>query len=524
MTLLDNPNHWLRVFQDEKPDSIEFLSFIGQGKSAAVFHARTPTGTDVALKIYDADRLAEYGFEVQKTRIERESSLGEHECSSLVKVFQSGELHAANHRLPYVALELVIGSDLRDRVNAGRMPDSDIRRLLKDLVCAARFLDSRGLCHRDIKVDNCRVRTNGELVLLDLGVLRPIGASDLTDAPDDLKTKYFLGTLRYAPPEFLLRREEDTPDAWRAITLYQIGGVLYEMIHGVPLFSHIRGPYAELVQAVLNQQPTVLRQDVGEDLLTLTKSCLVKSPTERLSLVPWDSLLETAERHFSKPPTGRDIASLMRESSDLYANTVETRQAEWRSKTELRNLTLKHAVAFTADGLNLPILSEVKPTSHIGTRTVVLKVPQNLKYRLSHPIWLCCRIRMAEGVFESAQIDGLALYGNLDRLERDGRPQIGGGATKIPQSLSTILDDPQARPLITTIANEPPDEATLSAKVRLWAEGVLEQYFILTTAEWQRLMKEEHDRIGARSWMSERESRLLAIKDGQATRVTVSQR
>jgi serine/threonine protein kinase len=77
----------------------------------------------------------------------------------------------------------------------------------------------KGFCHRDIKPENILVRPNGDLVLLDLGVLRPLVGSELTD---DERGKRFVGSRRYAPPELQHRREEG-PDAWEGITIAEVG-------------------------------------------------------------------------------------------------------------------------------------------------------------------------------------------------------------------------------------------------------------------------------------------------------------
>ena len=78
------------------------------------------------------------------------------------------------------------------------------------------------------------------MVPLTLACNRAQTHSELTDVPHDPKSRYFLGTLRYASPEFLLRREQDSPDGWRAVTTYQIGTVLYEMIHVSRVFGLAR--------------------------------------------------------------------------------------------------------------------------------------------------------------------------------------------------------------------------------------------------------------------------------------------
>ena len=75
------------------------------------------------------------------------------------------------------------------------------------------------LAHRDIKPANIVVLDNfSRLVLLDFGVLKPVGEVGLTDVDEQ---RLFVGTLQYSSPEFLLRDEEDNEQGWRALSIYQ---------------------------------------------------------------------------------------------------------------------------------------------------------------------------------------------------------------------------------------------------------------------------------------------------------------
>jgi hypothetical protein len=134
-----------------------------------------------------------------------------------------------------------------------------------------------------------------------LGVLRPFGDPNLTDE----EGKEFIGTLRYSSPEFLLRAEEDTTDGWRAVTFYQLGAVLHDLIMRRPLFQEFSKPFALLVEAVKNEKPQIRSDDANPDLVLLAQRCLVKSPTARLALVSWSD--------FELPPGPRRSAEITRE-------------------------------------------------------------------------------------------------------------------------------------------------------------------------------------------------------------------
>jgi hypothetical protein len=63
-------------------------------------------------------------------------------------------------------------------------------------------------------------------MVMDFGVIRPVGEPGITDGDQ----RPFIGTLQYSSPEFLFRTEADTPEGWRALTFYQLGAVLHDLI------------------------------------------------------------------------------------------------------------------------------------------------------------------------------------------------------------------------------------------------------------------------------------------------------
>ena len=181
--------------------------------------------------------------------------------------------------LYYVAMQLVRYRRLSDVL--ARVPRKKISRIIFQVASAARFLEEQELSHRDIKPDNiCISRDFSTAILLDLGVLKPIGADEITG---DERGTPFIGTLRYSPIEFALSEVEDTVEGWRAVTFYQLGGVLHDLITREKMFADIEEPYAKLVLAIQGGPPQIgASDDVLLPLVGLAQRCLVgKASTYR---------------------------------------------------------------------------------------------------------------------------------------------------------------------------------------------------------------------------------------------------
>ncbi|WP_082848191.1 serine/threonine-protein kinase [Delftia sp. GW456-R20] len=258
-------------------DGWKIDSPINHGKSAVV--VRGSRGSEIAaIKVFHPELIERFGRDAQLERIARECTLVGENHPNLVKILGGGECKLTNHL--YVAMEYLPWSNLQERL--GEISTNSISRLISQLASAAMFLEERNLAHRDIKPENIAISEDLKVIkLLDLGVLRPFGVSDLTDADQ----RHFIGTLRYSSPEFLRRKEEPTLEGWQAVTIYQIGAVLHDLLTKEPLFKEFSEPFTLLVEAVLHETPIIWGDDPS--LIPLCRHCLHKNPKTRLELVKW---------------------------------------------------------------------------------------------------------------------------------------------------------------------------------------------------------------------------------------------
>lgn len=269
---------------------------IGEGASAVVYRA-TKGNAEAALKIFKPEIVKSSSEEVQAARIERQLRMKALIHPNLVSVLSGGRHPETG--LFYLLMEYLPFQTLDKLVN--RLPPHRIAPILAQLAEAARFLEESGFSHRDIKPENIAIDDDfRRAILLDFGVLLPLAGSSVTDQGSNQRR--FLGTTRYSPPEFLMRHEERSLEAYRAITFYQLGAVLHDMATGHPLFYEFETePYTNLTNAVQDEYPSFkdVRKGVEQRCVELASRCLQKKPGARLEAISWDSF---SCRRFARRP------------------------------------------------------------------------------------------------------------------------------------------------------------------------------------------------------------------------------
>ncbi|WP_035645945.1 protein kinase [Flavobacterium sp. ASV13] len=306
------------------------LELINNGKSAAVFKAEKD-GSFFALKIFDNDLVERFGHEIQTKRIEQEIALKNHSIANLVKIFEGGNTELDGQKYYFLVMELISGSNLMEYIKLTEYDQNFAIKVLEKLnETTEQLLTEKGIAHRDIKPENIMVNDENDIILMDLGVLKLVGAKSFSDEEE----KSFVGTLRYAPPEFLLRTEVDSLDGWRAINLYQIGATLHDIIMKKELFSD-KIPYSNLVIAIKDDVPQVSSSLFSFEFLQLTRDMLTKDWQKRLQLSSASRIVSVLN---SKSPNGNifeeSIEEILKMRIGHQANFDEIEKLQ-RTKTEL---------------------------------------------------------------------------------------------------------------------------------------------------------------------------------------------
>lgn len=258
--------------------------YVAHGKSAVLFSAHSGAASAI-VKVFHPGLIEAYGRESQVIRVNRERELVGRHHPNIVRVLDAGSCEQTGHL--YVVMEKAAGAPLSKRLT--HVPRDRISMLVEQLARAAMQLEDWGFTHRDIKPDNIHIDDEcNVLTLLDFGVIKPHGNDSATSL---FTNKPFVGTHQYSPPEMIHGQEEDTIDGWRAVTFYQIGAVMHDLITGTPIFEGATSRNADLVRAIDNDQVAVHADDIPSSICSVATRCLLKVPGDRLNLLAWQDFM-----------------------------------------------------------------------------------------------------------------------------------------------------------------------------------------------------------------------------------------
>ena len=402
----------LKLFEEHRGLAVggwTIVEYVGHGGSAVVLKS-VRDGLTTALKIIDQEIVDKFGRDEQIERVNRERRLIGHGHPNLIQIYDAGVCDRTGFL--FVAMELHNATTLTDAVPD--FPIEKISPIISQIASAAQYLEQLELVHRDIKPDNVVVAEEfSKATLLDLGVLRPISNLD-----DDITTATtFLGTTRYSSPEYLLREgEEESIEGWRALTFYQLGGLLHDMIMRKRLFDNIDAPPPRLTDAVRYTTPVIEASDVSPHYVSLARSCLQKNWQLRLKLVSWDS--------FSEPSA--DAASAVTElqvAARIAARTPPGRAETANQMTGSRRLALQRvrtgistllAQQCTESDLFPPIRIDGIDHTNTDATEIVLQTGPSPKHALLSPLFVKFRITVLD--FRSMHIQ-VAAFAATDELD-----------------------------------------------------------------------------------------------------------
>jgi serine/threonine protein kinase len=246
----------------------KILGELGRGAMGIVYKADDPNlDRIVALKTIVIEADAEGRKEYEKRFFLEAKAAGKLNHPNIVTAFDFGE----EDGVAYLAMELVEGTDLRERLKQGALPPAEAVDVAQQIAEGLGYAHERGVVHRDIKPGNIMLQPRGQAKIMDFGLARMRAADHKTS------TGMVLGTPKYMSPEQVAGQPVD-----QRSDIFSLGIVLYEMLTGARLFAGEDTPQImHNVVHVEHEPPTRLKPELPAMLDFVVARALKKDPAVR---------------------------------------------------------------------------------------------------------------------------------------------------------------------------------------------------------------------------------------------------
>ncbi|MFF8320455.1 Stk1 family PASTA domain-containing Ser/Thr kinase [Streptomyces bobili] len=246
---------------------------LGRGGMAEVYLAHDiRLGRTVAVKTLRVDLARDPSFQARFRREAQSAASLNH--PAIVAVYDTGEDYMDGVSIPYIVMEYVDGSTLRELLHSGRklLPERTLEMTI-GILQALEYSHRAGIVHRDIKPANVMLTRNGQVKVMDFGIARAMGDSGMTMT----QTSAVIGTAQYLSPEQAKGEQVDARS-----DLYSTGCLLYELLTVRPPFVG-DSPVAVAYQHVREepQAPSVFDPEITPEMDAIVLKALVKDPNYR---------------------------------------------------------------------------------------------------------------------------------------------------------------------------------------------------------------------------------------------------
>ena len=170
-------------------------------------------------------------------------------------------------------MEYVSGGSLHGYLKAHkdrRLPETEAKRVFKQVVEGIRYCHSRCITHRDIKLENLLLDGDKNIKIIDFGFS--------TCIPNDKKVKIFCGTPSYMGPEIVNKTEYCGPPA----DIWALGVLLFTMLCGC--FPYRGATDEELyskISAAGYKVPTEVLAELSPEAVDLLASLFILNAEKR---------------------------------------------------------------------------------------------------------------------------------------------------------------------------------------------------------------------------------------------------
>lgn len=314
----------------------------------------------------------------------------------------------------YLAMACYEGITLKRRISHGRLSFREAVDIARQVTEGLAESHGRDIIHRDIKPANVYLTLSGTVKILDFGLAKVMGQTDLT------RTGSSMGTPTYMSPEHARGEKVDV-----RTDLWSLGVLLFEMLAGKAPFRGSSIP-AIIFSIFSDETPDIrkYRKDVPEELVAILERLLAKNRRDRygtcqellrdLAVVPLpDEPLASEPQTMGVPPAPPSPPVSLHAASQAVSTTAATGLSpSYLSEVALDAPTIAHSGGHnteTAEVVDSQGAPSIQADTHDGTGEEVFerRLAQGLEAALAR------NYPRAEKAFE----DALALRPDDSRVK-----------------------------------------------------------------------------------------------------------
>jgi len=250
---------------------------LGHGKQGLVrLIEHCVTGVRFALKRIELEHITdETSLKQLREEIEIMCELDHPNIVRLEEVYEG-------HNTIYLVQELCVGGELFDQLDEQddqHYTEKQCGRLVRQMLSSVRYLHSKGIVHRDLKLENflfSDINGEGCLKMIDFGLSKHFSY------PGE-KFHDCVGTPYTVAPEVIVGTHDEKCDVWG------IGVITYLLLSGDAPFGGCGGPEPlsmvreNILSGLIEFHPEYIWTDISQNARAFVSSLLVVDPTQRPS-------------------------------------------------------------------------------------------------------------------------------------------------------------------------------------------------------------------------------------------------